>query len=284
MTYIELLNAFWDSTRSNPSSCNESAMYLYLLHQCNIRRWINPFKFKTRNLELALGVSRATITAIRDKLKQRGVIDFGKGVGSGSSIYLICGVKVTDKALAEKICVQSKNTELNTNLNTNANSTLYIKDYIRHKDNTTSRDVVAAPPPVKVSLFAEEEKKAAGRKPKMPKESAPNPPSYEEVRQYFLLQDADKLLEDWEESCRRFFDYFTAVDWKDKSNRRITRWDSRANNWILDDEKRQKEKKANEIQNKPGAVGPNAPSSGVSIRGRVTPGCGLKRRNSGGET
>ncbi len=308
MTYIELINRFWDFYRDKKFSDIDTAIYFFLLNECNIRKWLNPFELQTRNIEICFNIPRKTIGEARNRLKQRGVIDFIEAQGRGPTIYFISDVKVTNEPLYERFCdsqmKQKSNTKSNTkgnaNSNTNsntrvtqrlhkgnttANSTLYIEDErYKTKERRTSRDVPAPPQPIVKNLFAEEEKKAAGRKPKTPRESAPNPPSYEEVRQYFLLQDADKLLEDWEESCRRFFDYFTAVDWKDKFNRRITRWDSRANSWILDDEKRQKEKKANEIQNKPGAVGPNAPSSGVSIRGRVTPGCGLKRRNSGGET
>lgn len=75
----------------------------------------------------------------------------------------------------------------------------------------------------------------------------PPAPTFEEVRNYFLLQDADKRLDNWEESARRFFDNFTAVDWRDKYNRRITRWDSRANSWILDDESRKQKDRQHEI-------------------------------------
>ena len=140
MTYIELLNNFWDSTRFNPCSSNEAAMYFYLLHQCNIRRWINPFELKTRDLELTLGISRTTIAALRNKLKQRGFIDFAKGLGSGKAIYRMTGVKITDSTLNEKICVQSVDTmvnttldttvdtTLNTTVDTNAKSTLYIEE------------------------------------------------------------------------------------------------------------------------------------------------------------
>ena len=158
MTYIELLNNFWDSTRFNPCSSNEAAMYFYLLHQCNIRRWINPFELKTRDLELTLGISRTTIAALRNKLKQRGFIDFAKGLGSGKAIYRMAGVKITDSTLNEKICVQSVDTmvnttldttvdtTLNTTVNTNAKSTLYIEER-RHKtkDNSVAVATRGAP-------------------------------------------------------------------------------------------------------------------------------------------
>lgn len=262
MTYIELLNSYWDSTRFNPISGNEGYMYLYLLHQCNVRRWINPFEFKTRNLELSLGLTRATISAIRNKLKQRGLIDFSNGSGKGSAVYLICGIEITDEELAGKFSVQKLNNKLNTksgvvqklndklnnslnnSLNTKANHSLYRED--KRLNKTEKSSAPAGATHHSDSLFAEEDlegKKKTGNRQKSPQATFP---TYEEVRQYFLTAGADKRLEDWEESCQRFFDNYTAVDWRDKYNRRITRWDSRANNWIATDEKRQKEQNKNE--------------------------------------
>lgn len=97
-------------------------------------------------------------------------------------------------------------------------------------------------------MFAEEEKKT--RKKPTQSKSPPTTPTLEEVLDYFLSQDADRRLENWEESARRFYDNFNAVGWRDKFNRRITRWDSRANSWILDDESRQKER----IKNEPNSI------------------------------
>lgn len=294
MTYIELLNNFWDSTRFNPCSSNEAMMYFYLLHQCNIRRWINPFELKTRDLELTLGISRTTIAALRNRLKQRGFIDFAKGLGSGKAIYRLSWVKITDSALNEKICVQSVDTmvdttldtivdtTLNTKVDTNAKSTLYIEER-RHKtkDNSVAVATRGAPQCIEPeSLFAEEEKKAAKKKsPPKPKITF-EPPTLDEVQQYFLSQDAHKRLENWEESAQRFYDNFTAVDWRDKYNRRVTRWDSRANSWIADDEKQQKRKQNEQTR----TDRPVSPSGGIPIRGKVTPSCGLKRRDPSGET
>ena len=295
MTYIELLNNFWDSTRFNPCSSNEAAMYFYLLHQCNIRRWINPFELKTRDLELTLGISRTTIAALRNRLKQRGFIDFAKGLGSGKAIYRLTGVKISDKVLNGKICVQSVDTMVDTTLDTmvdttldtmvdtNADSTLYIEDKrLKTKDSSVATATQAAPQPCEPpSLFDDEEKKSKKRK-SPPKPRAPEfvPPSLEDVRRYFLSQDADKRLENWEESAQRFYDNFTAVGWHDKYNRRITRWDSRANSWILDDEKQHKRNQNEQTR----TDRPIPPSGGIPIRGKVTPSCGLKRRDPTGET
>lgn len=270
-------------------------MYFYLLHQCNIRRWINPFELKTKDLELTLGISRTTIAALRNRLKQRGFIDFAKGLGSGKAIYRLTGVKITDSKLNEKICVQSVDTmvdttldtmvdtTLNTKVDTNAKSTLYIEER-RHKTKDDSVAVATRGAPQRIepeSLFAEEERKAAKKKsPPKPKITF-EPPTLDEVRRYFLNQDADKRLENWEESARRFYDNYAAVGWIDKYNRRITRWDSKANSWIIDDEKREKERKQNEQTR---TDRPIPPSGGIPIRGKVTPSCGLKRRDPSGET
>ena len=241
MTYIDLLNNYWDSTRFNPCSGNEANMYFYLLHQCNIRRWINPFEFKTRNLEFALGITRASISAIRNKLKQRGLIDFKSGKGSGEAVYLICGADITNPTLAKKLCVQPLNTTLNTTLNTNANPTLLRED-IRNKteEYSVAGATRKAPQPQSDNLFAEEEKKAKKRKAKPKPKEQPPTPTLDDVLKYFLTVDADKRLQNWEESARRFYDNFNAVGWRDKFNRQIVNWDSRANAWILDDEKQQK--------------------------------------------
>lgn len=286
MTYIELLNNFWDSTRFDPCSSNEAAMYFYLLHQCNIRRWINPFELETRNLELTLGITRKSISAIRNKLKQRGFIEFAKGRGSGCAVYQICHSDVTDESLYKKICVSSVNTKVNTKVNTNANCSLLREEIrLKTKDKSSVADATATQREAsEPSLFAEEEKKAKRKKPQSAKDP-PAVPTLEDVRKYFLSQDADKRLENWEESARRFYDNFNAVGWRDKFNRLITRWDSRANSWIVDDETNQQKRKQNEKAktNQAPTDRGRSPSAGVPIRGRVVPQCGLKRRDESGE-
>lgn len=257
MTYIELINRFWDFYRVKKFSDIDTAIYFFLLNECNIRRWLNPFELQTRNIEICFSISRKTIGEARNRLKQRGLIDFIEAQGRGPTTYLLDGVDINNDLLKALFsvsdCVSPKKHKGNTNGNTRVtqrlhkgnttqDSTLYIEDK-RHKtkDKSPNGDSAGQPQP-EISLFAEEEKKAGRRKPKASKDPPSPPPTLDDVLQYFLSQDADKRLENWEESARRFFDNFNAVDWRDKFNRRITRWDSRANSWILDDEKRQKER------------------------------------------
>lgn len=298
MTYIDLINRFWEAYRVKKFSDIDTAIYFFLLNECNIRRWLNPFELQTRNLEVCLQISRKTIGEARNRLKQRGMIDFIEAQGRGPTIYLIDGVNINNSELYERFCVSDcvspekheGNTNGNTkvtqglhNGNTTPDSTLLIEER-RHKtkDNSVAVATRGAPQLIEPeSLFAEEERKAAKKKsPPKPKITF-EPPTLDDVRRYFLSQDADKRLENWEESARRFYDNYAAVGWIDKYNRRITRWDSKANSWIIDDEKREKERKQNEQTR---TDRPIPPSGGIPIRGKVTPSCGLKRRDPSGET
>ena len=276
MTYIDLINRFWEAYRVKKFSDIDTTIYFFLLDECNIRRWLNPFELQTRNIEICIGVSRKTIGDARKRLKKRGLIDFIEAQGRGPTTYLIDGADITNNVLRELFCasnsVTSKKHKGNTRVtqglhkgntrvtqglhkgNTTQDSTLYIED-IRYKNKESSvasatRDAPQrASKKVEKSLFAEEEKKAANRK--SPPRTKPSftPPTLDEVKEYFLSHDADKRLENWEECAQRFYDYFNAVDWIDKNGRRVTRWDSRANSWIIDDEKREKENIAkNEIK------------------------------------
>lgn len=250
MTYIELINRFWDFYRVKKFSDIDTVIYFFLLNECNIRRWLNPFELQTRNLEVYLQISRKTIGEARNRLKQRGLIDFIEAQGRGPTTYFIDGADVTNGEIENAFCVSDcvspqkheGNTNGNTRVtqrlhkgNTTQDSTLYIED-IRHKNKDSIEKHSVSQP----GLFSEKQLK----KPKASKDPPPPFPTLEEVKRYFQSQDADMRLENWEESARRFFDNFNAVGWRDKFDRRIIRWDSRANNWICDEEKREKEIKS----------------------------------------
>lgn len=143
MTYIELINEFWRLNAIEPFNSTDTKVYLYLLHQCNIRGWINPFQLQTRNLELALGISRRAIIESRDRLKQRGLIDYTEGTRRCPSTYRIImladssvstfnarnnakdkvEVPADSKSETNAECNTNCNTDNNTNSNTNDNTT-----------------------------------------------------------------------------------------------------------------------------------------------------------------
>mgnify|MGYP007066582741 CR=1 FL=1 len=290
MNYIELINRFWQEVEMKDFLPSEACVYFRLLDICNKLGWQNPFSLSNSRAVALMAMNEKTFRAIRDKLGGRGLIEFKKGK-KRESAPMYCFPEKTDDGwffpwgnfLEVKNTVKNTvNTPANATVNTTANTPVNTPAYskTKTKTNKSPNGDNAGAPQQELSLFAEEDKRAARRKPKTAKDP-PLVPTIEEVLEYFLSQDADKRLENWEESARRFYDNFNAVEWRDKFNRRITRWDSRANSWILDDEKRQKERRQNE---QPRTDGPVSPSGGISIRGKVTPSCGLKRRNPGGET
>lgn len=252
MNYIELINRFWQEVEMKDFLPSEACVYFRLLDICNKLGWQNPFSLSNSRAVALMAMNEKTFRAIRDKLGGRGLIEFKKGK-KRESAPMYCFPEKTENGWVfpwgnflevKNTAKTTANTPVNDTVNTTANTPVNTPAYnkTKTKTNKSPNGDGAAPIQTEISLFAEEEKRAARKKPKASKDPPPPPPTLEEVLQYFLSQDADKRLENWEESAIRFFDNFNAVDWRDKYNRRITRWDSRANSWILDDEKRQKER------------------------------------------
>ena len=252
INYIEMINRFWQEVEMKDFLPSEACVYFRLLDICNKLGWQNPFSLSNSRAVALMAMNEKTFRAIRDKLGGRGLIEFRKGK-KRESAPMYCFPEKTDDGcwffpwgnfLEVKNTVKNTvNTPVNATVNTTANTPVNTPAYnkTKTKTNKSPSGDCAGQPQQEKSLFAEEEKKAGKRKPKVSKDPPSPPPTLEDVMQYFLSQDADKRLENWEESARRFFDNFNAVDWRDKFNRRITHWDSRANTWIFDEEKREKE-------------------------------------------
>lgn len=95
MTYIDLLNEFWKQDKLNPTQALDAFFYFYLLGECNKRNWINPFELRSRIIEVKLMISRKTIGEVRNRLKQRGLIDFVSAKNC-PTIYRICAIGNSD--------------------------------------------------------------------------------------------------------------------------------------------------------------------------------------------
>ncbi len=92
MTYIELINEFWKQNGFMSFGVMDTAVYSYLLHQCNIRGWHNPFQLQTRDIEFHLSITRKQIGESKNRLKNRGLIDFTAGSRKGAPTYTIIGL------------------------------------------------------------------------------------------------------------------------------------------------------------------------------------------------
>lgn len=124
MTYIEYINQFWKMNRSVEFSSNEVFLYFYLLNECNIRGWQNPFEHPNKTIVLATGISEKTVIEVRNRLQQKGLITFESGKKNAKSpvYYLLDVSKTVSKEVSKEVSKR-------------VSKTVNIKD--KTKDNKT---------------------------------------------------------------------------------------------------------------------------------------------------
>ncbi|WP_071145907.1 DUF7833 domain-containing protein [Bacteroides ihuae] len=79
------MNQFWKTSQSVEFSSNEAYLYFFLLQECNIRGWENPFECANRKIILSIGVSEPTMIDCRNRLQQKGLLFFEKGKRNAKS-------------------------------------------------------------------------------------------------------------------------------------------------------------------------------------------------------
>ena len=187
----------------------EADFYFFLLKECNIRNWLCPFELPTRLIQAELGYSNKTIIDLRNRLKQKGLIEFIEGNRrEKAASYILVSVG-------------------NQNGNQNGNPLYKTKNKTKSIGEDNSGELFPPDPPPK-------------KKPVKPKVEF-IPPTAEEVKEYFR----DKLS-DWEMQADIFYNHFSGLGWKTATGARVERWDSRANLWII--EKKQQGNGKNESQ------------------------------------
>lgn len=76
-----LMHCFWKENDYTPFSTAEIALYFFLLHRMNSRRWRMPVKCPTSLVCRSIMVSKQTVLTARESLRKRGMITFSKGSG-----------------------------------------------------------------------------------------------------------------------------------------------------------------------------------------------------------
>lgn len=79
MTYIDLINDFWQEFEDEALKPNDALLYLYLLKVCNSKGWENPFELSNKRVRLCLEITDKAIIESRDRLVDRGLIEVIKG-------------------------------------------------------------------------------------------------------------------------------------------------------------------------------------------------------------
>lgn len=209
MTYIDYINQFWQIRRYKPMTAHEADFYFFLLKECNIRNWLCPFELPTRLIQAELGYSNKTVIDLRNRLKQKGLIDFIEG-------------NRREKAALYTLLVTSGNQTGNQIGNQNGNQTgnqtgnpiIKTKNKTKSIVGNNSGELFPPEPPPK-------------KPPKNKVEFVP--PTIDEVKEFFRGQ-----LPDWEEQATLFYHHFNGLGWRTATGAKVERWDSRANLWITE--------------------------------------------------
>lgn len=122
MTYIELINEFWEMDATHHFTANETRLYFYLLDSCNKLRWKNPFYHSNEYLIVATGIAKASFRLARNKLIESGLIDCRTGNGrKNNTLYYIKGIENntlstedTEKGVGIDTFSNKKGTEIDT--------------------------------------------------------------------------------------------------------------------------------------------------------------------------
>lgn len=89
MNYIKQLNAFYKLLPNNPLSSNAQCLYNYLLNKNNELGWIKEFTVSNMIVCGFTCLSRQALDRARNELKQKGYIDYKKGISNQAGKYLI---------------------------------------------------------------------------------------------------------------------------------------------------------------------------------------------------
>ncbi len=122
MNYIDYANQFWKENCRKRFQPRETALYFFLLHECNRNYWVMPVICSTEYLCCQLLISKQTLYAARNSLAERGLICFNEGKwGSQSPSYSLLE---QDEAQINGICER-------TNVGTNG----YTKECANSQTN-----------------------------------------------------------------------------------------------------------------------------------------------------
>lgn len=143
MTYIELINEFWKQDRLKSFENVDTKLYFMLLDELNIRKWLNPIELHTYYLEGRLQIKRKAIGEARNRLKQRGLIDYVTKPNN-PTVYLIENIETNNPELNQLFPTRNNCETIGKQLGNNCETIgkQYIEDY---KDLKTE-DIKENPP------------------------------------------------------------------------------------------------------------------------------------------
>lgn len=242
MSYIDLINQFWRMNRIEPFTPTEVCLYFYLLSQWNIYRE-SRFQIKTRDIEREINITKATICKIRERLKERGLIDYTEGERRSSSpVYQI--LENVEVGRQRKTPEPPAETALPEDIDEIPMPPEYqcseVPEQVYYPEPPEPALPEPAPPPKKPPRKKVE--KPLDELFKVPKPEKRNkkefiPPTLQEVEDFF----SGLGILNAEEKAQQFFFHYDSLGWHTATGAVIWRWDSLANKWLLNDKQKEQQ-------------------------------------------
>lgn len=204
MSYIELINYFWDIDEEWQFTCCETRLYFYLVKTANRLGWVDSWTRSDAKVSSDVGVSVNSMKTARNRLVQAGLIDVKQG-GKGQR----------DKTRYQILIPKPQPNHI-PNLIPNLEPK--VQPYNKTKTKTESMGLFPPPPEDKPK------RQPKARKPEF------IPPTPDEVREYFRGR-----LPDWEEQAATFYDHYDSLNWHTATGAKVQRWEGRANLWISEE-------------------------------------------------
>ena len=142
MNYLIQIKQFWQVHEAEQFSTDEIAFYMYLLETSNKLGWRNPFKRNNALVKAGVSIkSYDKLSAVRNRLKALGLIDFQTQNGNANTEYLLIdlsknsegnteGIKVgLPKGNSEVLPELSKVKTINLNKNERVGESLSIQSF-----------------------------------------------------------------------------------------------------------------------------------------------------------
>lgn len=191
MNYIAELNAFHDYLLLNQLSTSEIALWHALVHINNKTMWKTEFAASNLMLQQLTGLSISGIASARNKLKQRGVLEYIPGKARQAGKYHLFYFSKTEY---EQAWAQSEDGN-ERGIRAGVDSTLI---YINKNRNENKKE-------------------------KIQKKKSFTPPTVEQVEAY-CLERKNKV------DAQRFVDYYTANGWQVGKNK-MKDWKAAVRTW-----------------------------------------------------
>lgn len=90
MIYTDVITRFWEYHKKVAFPHIDIALFLFLAHEWNLRGQLEWFGIETRYLEISVPISRKSLVFSRERLRERGLIDYETKGGRGTTQYMIC--------------------------------------------------------------------------------------------------------------------------------------------------------------------------------------------------